>query len=132
MYFVSLSFGIYLLLRILVETNICVNINVPFLAKHIESLSTVGASIIALIIATRGWLVNEETVLKDGFISMDNAQNILVVKTVSGMAMAVAAALDAMKMREIVGSIAGDDTIMIAVRTTQETKEVMGKIREIL
>lgn len=71
-------------------------------------------------------------VLKDGFISMDNAQNILVVKTVSGMAMAVAAALDAMKMREIVGSIAGDDTIMIAVRTTQETKEVMGKIREIL
>ena len=71
-------------------------------------------------------------VLKDGFISMDNAQNILVVKTVSGMAMAVAAALDAMKMSEIVGSIAGDDTIMIAVRTTQETKEVMGKIREIL
>lgn len=71
-------------------------------------------------------------VLKDGFISMDNAQNILVVKTVSGMAMAVAVALDAMKMREIVGSIAGDDTIMIAVRTTQETKEVMGKIREIL
>ena len=66
-------------------------------------------------------------VLKDGFISMDNAQNILVVRTVSGMAMAVAAALDAMKMREIVGSIAGDDTIMIAVRTTQETK-----IREIL
>ncbi len=71
-------------------------------------------------------------VLKDGFISMDNAQNILVVRTVSGMAMAVAAALDAMKMREIVGSIAGDDTIMIAVRTTQETKEVMEKIREIL
>ena len=64
LYFVSLSFGIYLLLRILVETSICVNINVPFLAKHIESLSTVGASIIALIIATRGWLVNEETVLK--------------------------------------------------------------------
>ena len=63
---------------------------------------------------------------------MDNAQNILVVRTVSGMAMAVAAALDAMKMREIVGSIAGDDTIMIAVRTTQETKEVMEKIREIL
>lgn len=71
-------------------------------------------------------------VLKDGFISMDNAQNILVVRTVSGMAMAVAAALDAMKLKEIVGSIAGDDTIMIAVRTTQETTEVMEKIREIL
>ncbi len=71
-------------------------------------------------------------VLKDGFVSMDNAQNILVVKTVAGMAMAVAAAIDAMKMREIVGSIAGDDTIMIAVRTTQETKEVMEKIEDIL
>ena len=63
---------------------------------------------------------------------MDNAQNILVVKTVSGMAMAVAAAIDAMKLKEIVGSIAGDDTIMVAVRTTEETKIVMEKIREIL
>ena len=71
-------------------------------------------------------------VMKDGLISMDNAQNILVVRTVSGMAMAVAAALDAMKLREIVGSIAGDDTIMVAVRTTEETKEVVEKIREIL
>lgn len=71
-------------------------------------------------------------VLKDGFVSMDNAQNILVVRTVAGMAMAVAAAIDAMRLKEIVGSIAGDDTIMIAVRTTEETKEVMEKIREIL
>ncbi len=71
-------------------------------------------------------------VLKDGFVSMDQAQNILVVKTVSGMAMAVAAAIDAMKLKEIVGSIAGDDTIMVAVRTTQETKEVMDKIQDLL
>lgn len=71
-------------------------------------------------------------VLKHGFVSMDNAQNILVVKTVSGMAMAVAAAIDAMKLKEIVGSIAGDDTIMVAVRTTEETKIVMEKIREVL
>lgn len=71
-------------------------------------------------------------VLKDGFVSMDMAQNILVVKTVSGMAMAVAAAIDAMKLKEIVGSIAGDDTIMIAVRTTEETETAMGKIRSVL
>ena len=49
-------------------------------------------------------------VLRDGFLSMDMAQNILVIKTVSGMAMAVAAALDAMRWSEIVGCIAGDDT----------------------
>lgn len=71
-------------------------------------------------------------VLKDGFVSMDMAQNILVVKTVSGMAMAVAAAVDAMKFREIVGSIAGDDTIMIAIRSVDDTLVVMSKIREIL
>ena len=70
-------------------------------------------------------------VLKDGLLSMDMAQNILVVKTVSGMAMAVAAALDALNYSEIVGSIAGDDTVMCAVRSVEETKTVMEKIREI-
>lgn len=69
-------------------------------------------------------------VLKDGFLSMDTAQNILVVKTVSGMAMAVAAAIDGLEMSEIVGSIAGDDAIMIAIRTNEETKIVMDNIRK--
>ena len=71
-------------------------------------------------------------VLKDGFVSMDKAQNILVIKTVSGMAMAVAAAIDAMEMEEVVGSIAGDDTIMAAVRTNEDTQSVMNKIAEML
>ncbi len=71
-------------------------------------------------------------VLRDGYVSMDMAQNILVVKTVSGMAMAVAAAIDAMKLKEIVGSIAGDDTIMMAVRTVEDTETVMEKIRSVL
>lgn len=71
-------------------------------------------------------------VLKDGFVSMDTAQNILVMKTVSGMAMAVAAAVDAMKLKEIVGSIAGDDTIMIAVRNVEDTESVMDKIHKML
>ena len=53
-------------------------------------------------------------ILKDGYVSMDMAQNILVIKTVSGMAMAVAAALDEIHFHEIVGCIAGDDTIMCA------------------
>ncbi len=71
-------------------------------------------------------------VLKDGFVSMDNAQNILVIKTVQGMAMAVAAALDAMKFPEILGCIAGDDTIMAAVKTVEEAEALMDKISEIL
>ncbi len=73
-----------------------------------------------------------ERVLIEGFLSMDMAQNILVIKTVSGMASAVCAAIDAMKMREIVGSIAGDDTIMCAIRTVDDTYAVMKKIRRIV
>ncbi len=71
-------------------------------------------------------------VLKDGFASMDMAQNILVVKTVSGMAMAVAAALDAMHWPEIAGCIAGDDTIMCAIRSVDDTLLVMDKILNIV
>ena len=71
-------------------------------------------------------------VLRDGFVSMNMAQNILVIKTVQCMAMAVAAALDAMKFPEIVGCIAGDDTIMAAIKSTDETKVVIDKINEIL
>ena len=71
-------------------------------------------------------------ILRDGFSSMDMAQNILVLKTVSGMAMAVAAALDAMNWNEIVGCIAGDDTIMCAVRTADDTILLMEKIKKLL
>lgn len=68
-------------------------------------------------------------VFRDAFVSMDMAQNILVIKTVSGMAMAVAVALDAMDCHEIVGSIAGDDTIMCAVRTVEDTAALMQRLR---
>lgn len=71
-------------------------------------------------------------VFKEGFRSMDMAQNILVIKTEPGMAMAVAAALDAMDCHEIVGSIAGDDTIMCAIRTVEDTVSLMGRLQNIV
>ena len=71
-------------------------------------------------------------ILKEAFISMDMAQNILVLKTVSGMAMAVAAALDSLQMSEIVGCIAGDDTIMAAIRSVDDTVTVMERIRKLI
>ncbi len=71
-------------------------------------------------------------ILRDGFVSMDMAQNILVIKTVSGMAMAVGAALDAMKWTELVGCIAGDDTVMCAVRSVDDTILLMEKIKKLL
>ena len=71
-------------------------------------------------------------VFRDAFVSMDMAQNILVIKTVSGMAMAVAAAIDAMHLHEIVGCIAGDDTIMCAVRSIDDTIAVMSRLRKLV
>lgn len=71
-------------------------------------------------------------ILQDGFVSMDMAQNILVVKTVAGMAMAVAAAMDAVNFPEIVGCIAGDDTIMCAVRSVDDTILLMEKMKKLL
>lgn len=71
-------------------------------------------------------------VFRDAFVSMDMAQNILVIKTVSGMAMAVAAAIDAMHLHEIIGCIAGDDTIMCAVRSVDDTIAVMSRLRKLV
>ena len=71
-------------------------------------------------------------ILHDSFLSMDMAQNILVIKTVSGMAMAVGAALDSLHFGEIVGCIAGDDTVMCAVRTVDDTIVLMDKIKKLI
>lgn len=71
-------------------------------------------------------------VLKASFQSMDLAQNIMVLKTVPGMAMAAAAALEAMQFPELVGCIAGDNTIMCAMRSADEALILMEKIRKML
>lgn len=71
-------------------------------------------------------------VLKEGYVSMALAQNLLVMKTVSGMAMAVAAAVDALKMEEIVGCIAGDNTIMMATQSKEAASVVMDKIERMI
>ncbi len=71
-------------------------------------------------------------VLCDGFVSCDTAQNILVIKTVSGMAMAVAAAIDSLHIDNIVGCIAGDDTVMCAVRSSEESKHAAEKLRRLV
>ncbi len=71
-------------------------------------------------------------VLQDGVVSMEQAGNLLVIKTVSGMAMAVAAAIDAVKLEGIVGSIAGDDTILCAVKTEEQVASVMDSMQALI
>ena len=71
-------------------------------------------------------------VLKEGYISSMEASNLVVVKTATGMAMAVATALDAMELPGFAGCIAGDDTIMCAIRSVEDTVEIMGRLRQLV
>ncbi len=71
-------------------------------------------------------------VLKDAVASIDEAENILVIKTAPGMAMAAAAALDEMHWPEMVGCIAGDNTIFCAIRTREDAVRVMGRLQRML
>ena len=71
-------------------------------------------------------------VLKDAFVSGDVAKNILVVKTVSGMAMAAAKVLDELNWPEIVGCIAGDDVIMCVTRDDDSALLILVRLKKIL
>lgn len=72
------------------------------------------------------------SILKTGFVSMEQAQNIVVVKTVSGMAMAVAAALDSLSLDGMAGCIAGDDTVMCAIRSNEMAISFMEQVRKMV
>lgn len=71
-------------------------------------------------------------ILKDAYVNMILAQNILVIKTVSGMAMAVAAAIDNLNIKNIAGCIAGDDTIFCAIITDKEAVYVLEEIEKLI
>ncbi len=70
-------------------------------------------------------------IFRNGYNGLDRAQNLIVVKTLTGMAMAVAAAMDAMDFEEIVGSIAGDDTIFCAVRSESDAVHLMERLNKL-
>ena len=71
-------------------------------------------------------------IFRDCYVSMDMAQNLLIIKTVSGMAMAVAEVLDVIGFHELVGCVAGDNTIFCAVRTVDDTIILMDKLKKLL
>ena len=87
---------------------------------------------IVLLKSEPGMSEKYSRVLRDGYVAMDMASNIMVVKTVPGMAMAVAAALDALQLSSIVGCIAGDDTVMCAIRSREDTISVMEKLNKLI
>lgn len=69
-------------------------------------------------------------VMRAGIIGIDAAENLVIIKTVSGVAMAVAAALDNSEIEGMVGCIAGDDTIFCAIKTKEMVENVVKIIEE--
>ncbi len=70
-------------------------------------------------------------VLSAGILNMDYAENMIVIHTVSGMAMAVAAALDNMNIKGLMGCIAGDDTIFCVARSKELCQDIIAEIRKV-
>ncbi|MBQ9827830.1 MAG: arginine repressor [Lachnospiraceae bacterium] len=71
-------------------------------------------------------------VLHDGYVSSGTASSLVVIHTVSGMAMAVAAAIDHMGIPGMVGCIAGDDTIMCAVSSAEDGEKALAYLRKVV
>lgn len=72
------------------------------------------------------------TIFRECVISFDYAQNIIVVRTLPGLASAAGSAIDAMNLSTIVGSLAGDDTVMIVMRDTNAAATLCGEIKALL
>ncbi len=72
------------------------------------------------------------TIFREGVTSFDVAQNIVVLKTMPGLANAAAAAIDGMDIQDMVGSLAGDDTAILILRTNEAAEEFCEEIREML
>ncbi|MDQ2086637.1 arginine repressor [Herbivorax sp. ANBcel31] len=71
------------------------------------------------------------TIFSKSYASSDYANNIVVVKTLPGMAQASASAIDSLEWAEIIGTIAGDDTIMIICRAEKIAEELVDKFKKL-
>ena len=72
------------------------------------------------------------TIFRESVVSFDYAQNIIVVRTLPGLASAAASALDAMNLSAVVGTLAGDDTVMIVMRDNNAAAAFCGEIKNLV
>jgi arginine repressor len=72
------------------------------------------------------------TIFKECVVSLDYAQNIIVVRTLPGLASAAGSAIDAMSLNSIVGSLAGDDTVMVVMRDSNAAAAFCGEIKNLI
>jgi transcriptional regulator of arginine metabolism len=101
--------------------------------KLIKVLSTSGKYKYVAISPEQNFLSNKlVNIFAHTVLSAENVNNFVVVKTITGSASAAAEAIDSLNFDEIAGTIAGDNTIFIMVRTTEKAQEVVKKIKKML
>ena len=79
-----------------------------------------------------GFVPRVRNIFRECVIKVDVAQNLVVIKTITGMARAAAFALDTMKISEIVGTIAGDDNVLIILRDNESAENFFEQTKEML
>lgn len=72
------------------------------------------------------------TIFRESVLSYDNAQNIVVIKTMPGLASAACSAIDSMQSSDIVGTLAGDDTAFLVLHTAESAAEFCERLGELL
>ena len=72
------------------------------------------------------------TILRESIVSMDHAQNLVVIKTMSGLASAAATALDSMRISGVIGSVAGDDTVLLVARDSKTAQDLCSEIMDMV
>lgn len=68
-------------------------------------------------------------VLSDYCVGFDHSDNLILVKTLSGMAPGVGEAIDALRWKEVIGSVAGDNTVLVVVRPREAVRCVLDRLR---
>ena len=72
------------------------------------------------------------TIFRECVIGYDYAQNIIVIRTLPGLASAAGSAIDAMNMNMVVGTLAGDDTVMVVMRDNNSAAMFCGEIKNLI
>jgi len=101
------------------------------IVKELTSLGTYRYTISASDLGS-SFSAKLNTIFRECVISFDYAQNIIVVRTLPGLASAAGSAIDAMNLHSIVGTLAGDDTVMIVMRDTNAAATLCGEIKSLL
>jgi transcriptional regulator of arginine metabolism len=101
------------------------------IVKELTSFGTYRYAVSTSDVATT-FSARLNTIFRESVISFDYAQNLIVIRTLPGLASAAGSAIDAMNMGAVVGTLAGDDTVLVIMRDNNSAAVLCGEIKGLL